>query len=369
MLSLLSSAAATSARKRKPGPANSARKGQLACHCDRTIGGILDVCSQDNDGSACWRTCCQACFAARDPLPHRYHSNVYHQAELAYAMVEAEIIEAGGLSELAFRGDTFHGKVQSAIGYVRRVGGSVVPLGEYTWPTLLGRPCGSVNTSVPLSQVQTIYWRLPLLNWSRAVLRTLLPQVRLVTTDAPPPTGCRGFGAAPAPGAYWRFKSTAKSLRQVHLHPNPNPDPNPSLSPNPNLLTLTLTPVPALTLTLSQTLTLTPTLTLTLALTLSLTAAEGLARVRRGRQGGRGGAPRGASAARGAADAARGRRAAELRLAQLRPAGRAGRHTQSRAARLGRHGARGTDAGRRGALTLPLTLPLTLTPTLNPTQP
>ena len=116
MLSLLSSAAATSARKRKPGPANSARKGQLACHCDRTIGGILDVCSQDNDGSACWRTCCQACFAARDPLPHRYHNNVHHQAELAYAMVEAEIIEAGGLSELAFRGDTFHGKVQSAIG-------------------------------------------------------------------------------------------------------------------------------------------------------------------------------------------------------------------------------------------------------------
>ena len=73
------------------------------------------MCSKDNDGSACWRTCCQACFAARDPLPHRYHNNVYHQAELAYAMVEAEIIQAGGLSELAFRGDTFHGKVQSPI--------------------------------------------------------------------------------------------------------------------------------------------------------------------------------------------------------------------------------------------------------------
>ena len=172
MLSLLSSGLATSARKRQPGPASSARKGQPACHCDRTIGGILDVCSQDNDGSACWRTCCQACFAARDPLPHRYHNNVYHQAELVYAMVEAEIIQAGGLSESAFRGDTYHGKVQ------------------------------------------TIYWRLPLLNWSRAVLRTLLPRVRLVTTDAPPPTGCKGFGAAPAPGAYWRYKSTAKSMRQ-----------------------------------------------------------------------------------------------------------------------------------------------------------
>ena len=174
MLSLLvSSGATTSARKRQPASANAARNGQPACRCDRTIGGILDKCSKDNDGSACWRTCCQACFAARDPLPHRYHNNVYHQAELAYAMVEADIIEAGGLSELAFRGDTFHGKVQ------------------------------------------TIYWRLPLLNWSRALLRTLLPRVRLVTTDAPPPTSCRGFGAAPAPGAYWRFTSTANSLRQA----------------------------------------------------------------------------------------------------------------------------------------------------------
>ena len=79
----------------------------------------------------------------------------------------------------------------------------------------------SLSLSLSLSQVQTIYWRLPLLNWSRAVLRSLLPRVRLVTTDAPPPTGCRGFGAAPAAGAYWRFKSTAKSLRQV----NPNPKP------------------------------------------------------------------------------------------------------------------------------------------------
>ena len=190
MLSLLvSSGATTSARKRQPAPASAARKGQPACRCDRTIGGILDMCSKDNDGSACWRTCCQACFAARDPLPHRYQNNVYHQAELAYAMVEADIIEAGGLSELAFRGDTFHGKVQ------------------------------------------TIYWRLPLLNWSRALLRTLLPRVRLVTTDAPPPTSCRGFGAAPAPGAYWRFTSTANSLRQVSLQPYPYPSPSPSPSP------------------------------------------------------------------------------------------------------------------------------------------
>jgi hypothetical protein len=135
MLSLLSSAAATSARKRQPGPANSARKGQPACHCERTIGGILDMCSQDNVGSACWRTCCQACFAARDPLPRRYHNNVYHQAELAYAMVEAEIIEAGGLSERAFRGDTYHGKVQPTIGcpHGSGMGGSVrrAPHGDH----------------------------------------------------------------------------------------------------------------------------------------------------------------------------------------------------------------------------------------------
>ena len=92
MLSLLvSSGATTSARKRQPASAHAARNGQPACRCDRTIGGILDMCSKDNDGSACWRTCCQACFAARDPLPHRYHNNVYHQAELAYAMVEADM--------------------------------------------------------------------------------------------------------------------------------------------------------------------------------------------------------------------------------------------------------------------------------------
>ena len=91
------------------------------------------MCSKDNGGSACWRTCCQACFAARDPLPHRYHNNVYHQAELAYAMVEAEIIEAGGISKLAFRGDTFHGKVRSTIECRRlMVGGSAVPHRRHT---------------------------------------------------------------------------------------------------------------------------------------------------------------------------------------------------------------------------------------------
>ena len=232
MLSLLSSAAATSARKRQPGPANSARKGQPACHCERTVGGILDMCSQDNVGSACWRTCCQACFAARDPLPRRYHNNVYHQAELAYAMVEAEIIEAGGLSERAFRGDTYHGKVQPTIGcpHGSGMGGSVrrAPHGDHMSLSSSAVPVVRLSLtflvlSLSLSQVQTIYWRLPLLNWSRAVLRSLLPRVRLVTTDAPPPTGCRGFGAAPAAGAYWRFKSTAKSLRQVNPNPNPKP--------------------------------------------------------------------------------------------------------------------------------------------------
>ena len=71
------------------------------------------------------------------------------------------------------------------------------------------------TTSRPLaSSVQSIYWRLPLLNWSRAALRTLLPRVRLVTTDAPAPAGCKVFGAAPAPGAYWKFSETAKALRQ-----------------------------------------------------------------------------------------------------------------------------------------------------------
>ena len=82
-------------------------------------------CARDDDGSPCFAACCTACFATKAPLPRRYHNNVYHQAELVYAMAEAELTR---------------------------------------------------SASNPRPSLRTVYWRIPLLNWSGAMLRTLLPR-------------------------------------------------------------------------------------------------------------------------------------------------------------------------------------------------
>ena len=123
-------------------------------------------CAREDDGSPCHVPCCTACFATKAPLPRRYHNNVYHQAELVYAMAEAELTR---------------------------------------------------SASNPRPSLRTIYWRMPLLNWSGAMLRTLLPRAQLVLgaprNGSSVPPGCRLFGVTPA-GTYFKRNQSAALVRE-----------------------------------------------------------------------------------------------------------------------------------------------------------
>ena len=101
-------------------------------------------------------------------MPQRYHNNVYHQAELAYSIIEAE----------------------------------------------LTRPADT--HSVPL---HSIYWRLPLMNWTAAMLQLLLPSVRVVVgpalTSASVPPDSAVIKGSPSAGAYFRKAESAGVLRSA----------------------------------------------------------------------------------------------------------------------------------------------------------
>jgi hypothetical protein len=115
---------------------------------------------------ACDLACCRACAVTREPMPQRYHNNVYHQAELAYSIIEAE----------------------------------------------LTRPAHSV----PL---HSIYWRLPLMNWTAAMLQLLLPSVRVVVrptlASASVPPDCAVIKGSPSAGAYFRKAESVGMLRSA----------------------------------------------------------------------------------------------------------------------------------------------------------
>ena len=117
---------------------------------------------------ACDLACCRACAVTREPMPQRYHNNVYHQAELAYSIIEAE----------------------------------------------LTRPADA--HSVPL---HSIYWRLPLMNWTAALLQLLLPSVRVVVgpalASASVPPDCAVIKGSPSAGAYFRKAESAGVLRSA----------------------------------------------------------------------------------------------------------------------------------------------------------
>ena len=117
---------------------------------------------------ACDLACCRACAVTREPMPQRYHNNVYHQAELAYSIIEAE----------------------------------------------LTRPASA--QAVPL---HSIYWRLPLMNWTAAMLQLLLPSVRVVVgpalASASIPPDCAVIKGSPSAGAYFRKAESASVLRHA----------------------------------------------------------------------------------------------------------------------------------------------------------
>ena len=117
---------------------------------------------------ACDLACCRACAVTREPMPQRYHNNVYHQAELAYSIIEAE----------------------------------------------LTRPASA--QAVPL---HSIYWRLPLMNWTAAMLQLLLPSVRVVVgpalASASIPPDCAMIKGSPSAGAYFRKAESASVLRHA----------------------------------------------------------------------------------------------------------------------------------------------------------
>ena len=117
---------------------------------------------------ACDLACCRACAVTREPMPQRYHNNVYHQAELAYSIIEAE----------------------------------------------LTRPASA--QAVPL---HSIYWPLPLMNWTAAMLKLLLPSVRLVVgpalASASIPPDCAVIKGSPSAGAYFRKAESASVLRHA----------------------------------------------------------------------------------------------------------------------------------------------------------
>ena len=58
----------------------------LRCQCELET--FAARCISDD---ACDLACCRACAVTREPMPQRYHNNVYHQAELAYSIIEAEL--------------------------------------------------------------------------------------------------------------------------------------------------------------------------------------------------------------------------------------------------------------------------------------
>ena len=97
-------------------------------------------------------------------MPQRYHNNVYHQAELAYSIIEAE----------------------------------------------LTRPASA--QAVPL---HSIYWRLPLMNWTAAMLQLLLPSARVVVGPASVPPDCAVIKGSPSAGAYFRKAESASVLRHA----------------------------------------------------------------------------------------------------------------------------------------------------------
>jgi hypothetical protein len=97
-------------------------------------------------------------------MPQRYHNNVYHQAELAYSIIEAE----------------------------------------------LTRPASA--HAVPL---HSIYWRLPLMNWTAAMLQLLLPSARVVVGPASVPPDCAVIKGSPSAGAYFRKAESASVLRHA----------------------------------------------------------------------------------------------------------------------------------------------------------
>lgn len=117
---------------------------------------------------ACDLACCRACAVTREPMPQRYHNNVYHQAELAYSIIEAE----------------------------------------------LTRPASA--DSVPL---HSVYWRLPLMNWTAAMLQLMLPSVRVVVGSAlgsaSVPPDCAVIKGSQSAGAYFRKAESAGVLRSA----------------------------------------------------------------------------------------------------------------------------------------------------------
>ena len=135
----------------------------LRCQCELET--FAARCISDD---ACDLACCRACAVTREPMPQRYHNNVYHQAELAYSIIEAE----------------------------------------------LTRPASA--QAVPL---HSIYWRLPLMNWTAAMLQLLLPSVRVVVgpalASASIPPDCAVIKGSPSAGAYFRKAESASVLRHA----------------------------------------------------------------------------------------------------------------------------------------------------------
>uniref|UniRef100_A0A7S4C6H9 Glycosyltransferase 61 catalytic domain-containing protein n=1 Tax=Chrysotila carterae TaxID=13221 RepID=A0A7S4C6H9_CHRCT len=98
-----------------------------------------------------------ACFATSYSLPIRYTNNVYHQAELVYAML------AGALP---------------------------TPPDDIIW----GAP--------------------PISAWARSMLQLMLPGARVhESINASEAVGCRVFNEAPSAGIYFRSAKTAKEIR------------------------------------------------------------------------------------------------------------------------------------------------------------
>ena len=131
----------------------------LRCQCELET--FAARCISDD---ACDLACCRACAVTREPMPQRYHNNVYHQAELAYSIIEAE----------------------------------------------LTRPASA--QAVPL---HSIYWRLPLMNWTAAMLQLLLPSARVVVGPASVPPDCAVIKGSPSAGAYFRKAESASVLRHA----------------------------------------------------------------------------------------------------------------------------------------------------------